>query len=159
MRTLHIYAISIVAASLLSGCGIARTDYIRDTDNEVIEVGYGTVVKDRNTHGISKMDINENEKNSYADIFDYLRGRVPGVIVGPSRGGSMPHVQIRGINSINSSTEPLYVVDGMEVMDISYINPNDVESITVLKDSSASIYGVRGACGVILINTKTTNRK
>ena len=66
-------------------------------------------------------------------------------------GGS---IQIRGISSVNSSTEPLILVDGVEVRDLSNINPMDVESIDVLKDASASIYGVRGANGVIIVKLK-----
>ena len=61
---------------------------------------------------------------------------------------------IRGVGSINSSNDPLILVDGSEITDLSTINPNDVKSVNVLKDASSSIYGVRGANGVILITTK-----
>ena len=65
--------------------------------------------------------------------------------------------QVRGVNSINSSTEPLFVVDGVVVSSIDYINPLTVKSVEVLKDASASIYGSRGGCGVIIITTKGYN--
>jgi len=66
----------------------------------------------------------------------------------------MKRIIIRGIGSINSSNDPLILVDGSEITDLSTINPNDVKSVDVLKDASSSIYGVRGANGVILITTK-----
>ena len=77
---------------------------------------------------------------------------MPGLIV-RKVGGSYKFT-IRGINSINSSTDPLLIVDGCTVDDIDYLNPKDIKSVEVLKDASASIYGSRGACGVILITTK-----
>ena len=69
-------------------------------------------------------------------------------------GGGTPSILIRGINSITSSTEPLILVDGVEVHDISYLNPRDVRSVDVLKDGSAAIYGSRGGNGVILLTLK-----
>ena len=66
----------------------------------------------------------------------------------------MKRIIIRGIGSINSSNDPMILVDGSEITDLSTINPNDVKSVDVLKDASSSIYGVRGANGVILITTK-----
>ncbi len=77
-----------------------------------------------------------------------IQGKCAGVIV---RGNS---IQIRGISSINLSTEPLLIVDGVEMKDVSGINPRDVKEIQVLKDAAASIYGSRGANGVILITLK-----
>ena len=81
-------------------------------------------------------------------MYDYLRGRVAGVEVSPNNS-----IRIRGTNSINSSTEPLIIVDGSEA-DLNSVSPYDVYSVSVLKDASSSIYGVRGANGVILITTK-----
>ncbi len=86
---------------------------------------------------------------TYSNMYDYLRGRVPGVQV-----TSDNKILIRGVNSINLSTDPLIILDGSEINDLSVINPNDVDSVTVLKDGSASIYGVRGANGVIIITTR-----
>ena len=82
-------------------------------------------------------------------IYSVEEGRVAGVMVTPDR-----RIIIRGIGTINGSTDPLIMVDGYEVQDLSVINPRDVKSVDILKDGSASIYGVRGANGVILITTK-----
>ena len=90
-----------------------------------------------------------------AVFFDYIRGKVPGVQIGTAGPGGMPSVTIRGASSFNASTEPLYILDGSEVKDISNISPNDIASVEVLKDASSSIYGVRGANGVIIIKTKS----
>ena len=91
----------------------------------------------------------DTQTKSYSDMYEYLQGRVPGLQVTPDK-----RIIIRGIGSINSSTEPLILVDGAEVSDLSTINPHDVKTVDVLKDGSSSIYGVRGANGVILITTK-----
>ena len=100
-------------------------------------------------------DVKEDEMVGYSNIFDYLRGKVPGVQIGTAGPGGMPSVTIRGASSFNASTEPLYILDGSEVKDISNISPNDIASVEVLKDASSSIYGVRGANGVIIIKTKS----
>jgi len=114
-----------------------------------VNVGYGSVKKDGLTTSVSKVDVDENVINSYSNIYDYLQGRVSGVMVTPDH-----RIIIRGVSSINLSSEALILVDGVEVSDLSSLSPNDVDTVTVLKDSSASIYGVRGANGVILITTK-----
>lgn len=108
--------------------------------------------KGKLTQAVSQVEIDEKQVGGYSNIYDYIKGKVPGVSVI----GSFPNVkiQIRGIGSLNLPTDPLFIVDGTEVSDIGYIHPNDVKSISVLKDSSSSIYGSRGANGVILITTK-----
>ena len=90
-------------------------------------------------------------------VYDYLRDMVPGVRV-ESTGPTSANVYVRGINSINSSTTPLFVVDGVVMDDIAAINPYDIDSVDVLKDSAAAIYGVRGANGVILITLKKSGK-
>lgn len=88
------------------------------------------------------------KKKYYNNIYDMIDGEVSGVeVIGRS-------IRIRGIGSINSGTEPLFVVDGSPVMDISYIYPIQVESISVLKGASTAIYGSRGSNGVIIIKLK-----
>ena len=84
-----------------------------------------------------------------------MRSRVPGVVIGDASAGGTPSIIIRGENSVNSSNQPLIMLDGMETDDISGLSPLDVASISVLKDASASIYGSRGGNGVILITTKS----
>lgn len=120
--------------------------------NEEINVGYGRIKRRNLTTSVSKVPVNTDLMGSYTHIGEYLRGRVPGLVV--SKNGTGYSYSIRGINSIYGSTEPLFIVDGVEVSDIDHLNPRDVESVEVLKDASASIYGTRGACGVILITTK-----
>lgn len=115
---------------------------------EMIGIGYGSVPKRGLTASVSKVKVNENDYTCNT-IFEYLRGRVPGVVVNPDN-----TILIRGKGSIYSSTSPLILVDGLEVKDISYLNPMDVDYVEVIKDGSAAIYGVRGANGVILITTK-----
>lgn len=122
---------------------------------EGVNVGYGSVDRDKLTYSVSQLNVKENEMTSYTNIWDYMRSRVPGVVIGEASAGGTPSIVIRGENSINSSTQPLIMLDGMETDDISGLNPNDVASISVLKDASASIYGSRGGNGVILITTKT----
>ena len=140
-------------ALLVISCGTAsRTTSDKaaasDPEEELLNTGYGHVKKKNYTGSISKVKV-KSESDGYTDIYEYIRGRVPGVMV---RGTS---ITIRGINSINSGTEPLILVDGVEVSDLSSISPAMVDSIDVLKDAaSTAIYGVRGANGVILITLK-----
>jgi TonB-dependent SusC/RagA subfamily outer membrane receptor len=120
--------------------------------DEDINIGYGTVKRRNLTTSVSKVSVEDNLMGSYTNIADYLMGRVPGLSV-TKQGGGYKYT-IRGINSINLSTDPLFIVDGVETMSIDYLNPRDIQSVEVIKDGSASIYGSRGANGVILITTK-----
>ena len=117
-----------------------------------VNIGYGYIKRRRLTTSVSSVDVKSDDIATYADIGEYLMGRVPGLTVVKS--GSGYKYSIRGISSINSGTDPLFIVDGSAVDDINFLNPRDVRSVQVLKDASASIYGTRGACGVILITTK-----
>lgn len=121
--------------------------------NDSINIGYGYVKKRNLTTSVSQVNVNGRELGSYENIAEYLKGRVPGLMV--TKEGTEYKYTIRGVNSLNSPTDPLFVVDGNIVSDIDYLNPNDIRSVDVLKDASASIYGSRGACGVILITTKS----
>ncbi len=116
-------------------------------DNEVVNIGYGNIRKKDLTTSVGKIDNTNNKYATYTNIYDMIKGEVAGVQV---QGNS---IRIMGINSLNLSTEPLFVVDGMQVSTISNIPPQTVRSIEILKGSSAAIYGVRGANGVILITT------
>jgi TonB-linked SusC/RagA family outer membrane protein len=122
----------------------------------VVVVGYGTQKKSDLTGAISTVNMRELEKRSVGIIDQALQGQVAGVDVtsnsGTPGGGVM--VRIRGIGTLNDAN-PLFVVDGMMVSDINFLNPNDVEDMTVLKDaSSTAIYGSRGSNGVVIITTK-----
>lgn len=121
-------------------------------EQDSVNVGYGYVKRKNLVNSVSRVPMENDQNMSYNDIGEYLMGRVPGLTV--IKTGTTYKYIIRGLSSINSQTDPLFIVDGVEVMDISYLNPRDVKSVEVLKDSSASIYGTRGACGVILITTR-----
>ena len=125
---------------------------------EVVAVGYGTVKKSDLTGAVAKVTSNDlNLGGTVSNAAQALQGRTAGVQVtqnSKAPGGSIS-VRVRGSNSISSSNEPLYVVDGFPTTNGTDINPNDIESMEILKDASATaIYGARGANGVILITTK-----
>lgn len=95
-----------------------------------------------------------NEKTQYNTVFDLLRAE-PGVQVGPGGdNGTMPDIIIRGISTNSSYTQPLFVVDGIITDNVTYLRPEDIYSVEVLKDGTASIYGVQGQNGVIMFRTK-----
>jgi TonB-dependent SusC/RagA subfamily outer membrane receptor len=113
---------------------------------ETVDIGYGTSKKDQSTSSGSKTDINSTRGKSYMNIYDMIKSEVPGVTVN----GTSIQLQ-QGSGSFISSTEPLFVVDGNVVNQISNIVPSEVRSISLLKGSAAAIYGSRGANGVIVI--------
>ncbi|WP_166094961.1 TonB-dependent receptor [Mucilaginibacter inviolabilis] len=123
--------------------------------NEVVVVGYATQKKKDLTGAVAVVNVKDLNKQASSSVNSQLQGQASGVTVtGSGQPGEEPQVHIRGFNTFGNNT-PLYVVDGVETYDISTINPNDVESLQVLKDaSSASIYGARAANGVIIITTK-----
>ena len=104
------------------------------------------------TTDVGYIDAQDDSNASYTNIYDMIRGKVPGVQVTGNK------ITIRGVSSINSSTDPLLVVDGVVVYTIDNISPRQVKSITVLKGSDAAIYGSRGAAGVIMITMMGTGR-
>ena len=123
--------------------------------DEVVVVGYGVQRKSDLTGAVASVKSDELQKTAVANVANALQGRVSGVMVA-SNGtpGSEPEVKIRGIGTTNNSS-PLYVVDGMFVNDIGFLNSHDIASMEVLKDASATaIYGSRGANGVIIVTTK-----
>ncbi|ANQ52752.1 TonB-dependent receptor [Flammeovirga sp. MY04] len=122
---------------------------------EVVVIGYGTAKKSDVTGSVSTVKQEELTVIATEDVNKALQGRVPGVqVTNSGNPASGSKVRVRGIGTINNS-EPLYVVDGFPMQDISHIAPQDVESMEVLKDASATaVYGSRGANGVILITTK-----
>ena len=150
------------------------------TDKLLIEdavvIGYGTVSKRDLTGSVSSVKMEEIKKSGSSNALGALQGRVAGLSITSQSGepGSGFNIKIRGNNSINAGTSPLFVIDGMQMEvssseiasstttgygtfdPMSFINPSDIESIEVLKDASATaIYGARGANGVILITTKS----
>ena len=128
------------------------------TLDEVVVVGYGTMKKSDVTGSISTAKGDDLVKNQSFSALDNLRGKVSGVNIfsnSSQPGAYSDRVVIRGIATINSSSNPLYVVDGVVMENFDLVNPNDIESMEVLKDASAAaIYGARGANGVIMVTTK-----
>ncbi|PKV50185.1 TonB-linked SusC/RagA family outer membrane protein [Aquimarina sp. MAR_2010_214] len=133
---------------------------ILDEENESLEqivvIGYGSQKKKELTGAVSVITSENIEKANVVRIEQALQGQVSGVHITSQSGspGSTSTISIRGI-STNVDSKPLILVDGNVIEDLSVLNPNDVESINVLKDATAGIYGVRAANGVILITTKS----
>ncbi|WP_086477590.1 MULTISPECIES: TonB-dependent receptor [Arenibacter] len=125
--------------------------------DEVVVVGYGTQRKSDLTGAVGVLSNEDLLQAPVNNSLQGLQGKVAGVNVFLNSGSpsGAPKIVIRGVGTINSSSTPLYVVDGVAMEDIQYLNPNDIERMEVLKDaSSAAIYGARGANGVVLITTK-----
>ncbi len=124
--------------------------------DEVIVVGYEVKKKSVVTGAIGGIDAEDLSKSKSTNAVSALSGRVSGVNVMTSSGqpGTTPDLIIRGVGT-NGDSSPLYVVDGLQMSDLATINPNDIESMEVLKDAtSTAIYGARGANGVVLVTTK-----
>jgi TonB-linked SusC/RagA family outer membrane protein len=128
-----------------------------ETLSELVVVGYGTQEKKDITGSVSTVGAEEFVSRPNTQVASLLQGKAAGVqVISPSgKPGAGLNIRIRGTNSINAGSNPLYVVDGVPTQDTRSLNPADIESITVLKDaSSAAIYGAQGANGVVLITTK-----
>lgn len=125
--------------------------------NEVVVVGYGTQKKVTMTGAVSSMDVKSLVRSPAVQLSNSLAGQIPGIVTRQSSGEpgyDQASVWIRGLGTFTGSTAPLVLVDGIE-RDMNFVDPNDVESFSILKDASATaVYGVRGANGVILITTK-----
>jgi len=127
---------------------------------DVVVIGYGTQKKSNVTGSIATISSSAYKDQPVVNVSSALQGRASGVSVNSASGapGGVVKIRIRGANSINSSNDPLFVVDGVALGSVSFqdINVNDIESMEVLKDASATaIYGSRGANGVIIITTKS----
>jgi TonB-linked SusC/RagA family outer membrane protein len=171
-KTLTVSYVGMNTATVAIHAGKIKVELVPNTQElgEVIVVGYGTVRREAKTGSISTVDSKQITDIPASSVDKMLAGKMAGVQITTSTGqpGASSSIRIRGTSSINAGNEPLYVVDGIPVMsgDQSYftntnnaiaaINPDDIESITVLKDAaSASVYGSRAANGVILITTKS----
>ena len=125
---------------------------------EVVAIGYGTMKKSDLTAAVTSVSADQLIKAPVAGLDQALQGRAAGVTVttGSGQPGEAATIRIRGIGSAIGGNDPLYVVDGVITSDIAFLSPNDIQSMEILKDASATaIYGSRGANGVILITTKT----
>ncbi|WP_051286188.1 SusC/RagA family TonB-linked outer membrane protein [Salinimicrobium terrae] len=133
---------------------------------EVVVIGYGTQLEENITGSVSRISSEELENVPQVSVDQLMQGRAAGVAVTKNSGqpGAAVSVRIRGVNSITGSSEPLYIIDGVPtggeagpegLSPLAALNPNDIESINILKDASATaIYGSRGSNGVVLITTK-----
>ncbi|WP_235012627.1 SusC/RagA family TonB-linked outer membrane protein [Pedobacter africanus] len=144
-----------------SGAGNYNVRLVTDAKglDEVVVIGYGTTTKKDLTGSVGQVKMDDLVKAPVFTFTEALAGRVAGVQVSTSDGqpGSAQDIVIRGSGSLTQSTAPLYVIDGfaMESFQSNSLNPDDIESITVLKDASGTaIYGARGANGVVVIQTK-----
>lgn len=124
---------------------------------DVVVVGYGTQKKRDVTGAITSVSSSQITQRQPKDLADALQGQAPGLQIAQSSGrpGADASIRIRGIGTLQGGADPLYIVDGAQGVDISGLNPNDIESVEILKDAaSAAIYGSRSANGVIIITTK-----
>ncbi|NND51762.1 MAG: SusC/RagA family TonB-linked outer membrane protein, partial [Flavobacteriaceae bacterium] len=128
--------------------------------DEVIVIGYGTQTKKEVTGAVGVVSSETIEELKPTRIEQALQGQVAGVQISSNSGspGSGATISIRGV-STNGDSRPLILVDGNVIEDLSTVNPNDIESVNVLKDATAGIYGVRAANGVILITTKSGRKE
>ena len=129
---------------------------------ETVVIGYGSVKKSNLTGAVSKITSEAIQDRPLVNVGEALQGQVAGVRIQSNSGrpGNEPTIRIRGVNSINGNSSPLYVIDGVPRDNMSDINPQDISSITILKDAaSTSIYGARGGNGVVLIETKNGKGK
>lgn len=123
---------------------------------EIVVTGYTAQQKKDLTGAVGVVNTDQLTQIPSSNVANQLQGRVSGVTIsGDGRPGSVAKVRIRGFTSLSGANDPLYIVDGVPTQDISTLNPNDIQSMSVLKDAgAASIYGSRAANGVILISTK-----
>jgi TonB-linked SusC/RagA family outer membrane protein len=125
---------------------------------EVVVVGYGTQKRAHLTGAVSQISSKELVAAPMQNVSNMLTGKIPGLTSlqkSGKPGADGATLYIRGLNSFGGGNDPMFVVDGVSGTLVDYINPNDIETISVLKDASAAIYGVQGANGVILITTKS----
>ncbi|MDR1557637.1 MAG: TonB-dependent receptor [Tannerellaceae bacterium] len=167
------FTLSISANSRLQVSYLGYTTYEIDVQNqssleivltedtqaleEVVVVGYGSVKRKDVTTAISSVSTDDLEQRPIISADQALQGKAAGISVIKPNGlpGASMVVRVRGTTSMNGSNDPLYVVDGVPMEDISFLSANDIESMQILKDaSSAAIYGSRAANGVIIITTK-----
>src|SRR5690606_34513910 len=121
--------------------------------DEVVVVAYGTQTREEVTASVSTIDAEELNDVTSTDVSTMMQGKVAGVQVVQSSGqpGSVPDIRIRGVSSIDGGVSPLWVVDGVIMHGTPNLNPNEIETLSVLKDASAtSLYGSRGANGVVV---------
>ena len=158
--TLTISYVGFVTKTIEVSSG-SNFNVVLETDvealNEIVVVGYGTVKKTDLTGAVGSLDGEKLTERNFTDPIEALQGNVPGVQVRNTTGrlGDQLKLVIRGENTFGDNT-PLFVVDGVPTNDISFLNPQDIERMDILKDaSSTAIYGSRGTNGVVIVTTKS----
>jgi TonB-dependent SusC/RagA subfamily outer membrane receptor len=138
----------------------ADDDYVsanlifRDTpQNRDLATGYGYITHEQLTYALAHMADENNDFCNYSDVFSLVKGKFPGVTVKTNSFGT-EGIFVRGDKSIYGDNEAIYVVDGIRVGDVSFVNPCDMATIDVLKDGGAALYGSQAANGVVVIETK-----
>lgn len=147
--------------------GKSRIDITLKEDSQsiddVIVVAFGTAKKEAFTGSATVIKSDDIAKSQQSNVAQALAGKVAGVQLTNSSGqpGAAPDIRIRGFSSLNAGNSPLWIVDGMPYSgDLNNLNPNDIESMTVLKDAASNaLYGARGANGVVMITTKKAKSK
>ena len=160
MKRLRMAGTLALGFALLLTTGCVQTQPVQEDappeQEELVSIGYGEVEKDKFTGSVASLSREDLEQRKVATTTEMIAGRVAGVYVVNTPNGQ--RLRIRGVHTIMGSKDPLYVVDGTPLppdpSGIRFLNPNDIERIDVLKGAAASIYGSRGANGVILITTK-----
>lgn len=142
----------LVKAGAVSAIVLERA---KDNLDSIVVVGYGTQKRSKVTGAVAEVKMDALTSRSFNSVAEALQGKAPGVVV-QNEGGdptSAPTINIRGLGGINGA-QPLYVIDGSIYPGTPVLNPNEIESISVLKDASAAIYGAQASGGVILVTTK-----
>ncbi len=150
------YILIFSALLLLAACSASKQVRSSQAEDDMVNFGYGTVSKKLNTMSTSSIKVDEKSTSGYSDLAQYLRGKVAGVTVGRNRDGSLAVFIRGGANSILADNAALIVVDGVPMPDFETANNSvsiyDIKSVDVLKEGT--IYGMRGANGVVIITTK-----
>ncbi len=154
----------LVLAALLPACASGHRHASAAQPADSLQVGYGQQARKDVTGAVTSIETASQRDNSALQLEQLIQGRVAGVEI-VRLDGARISLRIRGTNSVNSGTEPLYVIDGMKVRAESFtdamagINPGDVARIEILKDAGATaIYGSEGANGVVLVTTRRGGR-
>lgn len=138
----------IILCAVLAVVACGTSKQTAANNGTAVNIGYGEQEKDQMTTSVNKIK-NNKQTESYSTIFDLIQGKCPSVQVAGDK------ITIRGISTNSNMTDPLFIVDGVQVNDISNIDPIMVDSVEVLKDAaSGSIYGSQAGNGVILITLK-----
>lgn len=156
------YKTSVITFDGQKEIKVILTEDANELKEVVVQVGYGSVKKKDATGSVALITAKDFNRGAITNTENLINGRVAGVVVTQGgRPGDGAAIRIRGGASLNASNDPLVVIDGLPVdKGLSSINPNDIESFSILKDASATaIYGSRGSNGVILIKTKKGTRK